>query len=373
VRSSIQLIDNPQNQINRIMEAEASTEFQDWELLHNPDSDLINSPKSDDSCLLGFQAVEAESECMNMIRPDYFSIDNQSVYANKTIPVADMSEEEGSVESGNPSWIDPGSDSGSHRSNDCKFSDFDAERDEGLVANAESEAGIGGIEDKSEKGIEFSEFDENSELGFVDNKKSYEGCEGFGEIHAKHEDLGKFWSEFGDTGLEFTDIGKETEECFTDHINEGDESNIFTENDGQDVSVVELEAGDVQSSGSESAVVEEMKLKGQPDGDEMKNVVWWKVPFEVMKYCLFKVSPVWTISMAAALMGIVILGRRLQKMKRKAHSLELKLAIDDKKVSQFMSRAARLNEAFSVVRRVPMVRPPLPVAGLNPWPVMSLR
>lgn len=39
-----------------------------------------------------------------------------------------------------------------------------------------------------------------------------------------------------------------------------------------------------------------------------------------------------------------------------------------------MSRAARLNEAFSVVRRVPIVRPALPASGVNPWPaMMSLR
>lgn len=44
------------------------------------------------------------------------------------------------------------------------------------------------------------------------------------------------------------------------------------------------------------------------------------------------------------------------------------------KVSQFMTRAARLNEAFSVVKRVPVVRPSLPAPGsIAPWPVMSLR
>ena len=43
------------------------------------------------------------------------------------------------------------------------------------------------------------------------------------------------------------------------------------------------------------------------------------------------------------------------------------------KVSQFMSRAARLNEAFSVVRRVPVIRPSLPAPVVAPWPVMSLR
>lgn len=44
------------------------------------------------------------------------------------------------------------------------------------------------------------------------------------------------------------------------------------------------------------------------------------------------------------------------------------------KASQVMSRAARLNEAFSVVKRVPMIRPSLPAVGsTNNWPVMSLR
>lgn len=43
------------------------------------------------------------------------------------------------------------------------------------------------------------------------------------------------------------------------------------------------------------------------------------------------------------------------------------------KVSQFMTKAARLNEAFSVVRRVPIVRPALPAPGVNSWPVMSMR
>lgn len=38
-----------------------------------------------------------------------------------------------------------------------------------------------------------------------------------------------------------------------------------------------------------------------------------------------------------------------------------------------MSRAARLNEAFSVVKRVPIVRPALPASGVAAWPVMSMR
>ncbi|KAF2290476.1 hypothetical protein GH714_013551 [Hevea brasiliensis] len=74
-----------------------------------------------------------------------------------------------------------------------------------------------------------------------------------------------------------------------------------------------------------------------------------------------------------AVMGFIILGRRLYKTKSKIRSLPLKVTVDDKKVSQFMSRAGRLNEAFSVVRRVPIVRPLLPATGPNSWPVMTLR
>ncbi|KAM7253103.1 hypothetical protein ACFE04_025721 [Oxalis oulophora] len=364
------------------MEADSSTDFQDWELLHNPNSAPISSPESYDS-LIDFQGVESESECMNMIRPDYFSIDKTT-----NTPVADLSEDEEkeeSIESDNPSWVDPGyenryqmknsgefwSDAGSDRSNDRKVSDFDVNREVSLVDSGVGSEGIGGIEAESEKGIQFSEIDENGELGFVENEKINQGFQGFSEIHA----------DFG--------IGKETEGCLGNQLMDGDEPNILTENDCRDVvSHVGFEAGDGQSS----AVVEESEPKGQPDGgEEIKSMVWWRVPVEVMKYCLFKVSPVWTVSMAAAVMGIVILGRRLHKMRRKSRALELKLAVDDKhillldflrsglianpatKVAQFMSRAARLNEAFSVVRRVPMVRPPLPAAGLSPWPVMSLR
>lgn len=65
--------------------------------------------------------------------------------------------------------------------------------------------------------------------------------------------------------------------------------------------------------------------------------------------------------------------RYLYKMKRKTLGLQLKVIVDDKKVSQFMSRAARLNEAFSVVKRVPIIRPSLPAPGLTPWPVVSMR
>ncbi|KAK2385758.1 hypothetical protein QL285_059721 [Trifolium repens] len=125
----------------------------------------------------------------------------------------------------------------------------------------------------------------------------------------------------------------------------------------------------VDEVGFDSKVEEEEK-------DDMKRVVWWKIPFEVLKHW---VSPLATIPLplsvaaTAAFLGLLILGRRLYKMKRKTQTLKLNLALDDKKVSQLMGRVARLNEAFSVVRRVPIVRPSLPASTITLRPVMSMR
>ncbi|KAE9598373.1 hypothetical protein Lal_00027193 [Lupinus albus] len=113
------------------------------------------------------------------------------------------------------------------------------------------------------------------------------------------------------------------------------------------------------------------------ENEYKRRVVWWKIPFEVLKYWVIRVSPVpvWSLSVAAtaAFLGLVILGRRLYKMKRKTQTLKLNLALDDKKVSQLMGRVARLNEAFSVVRRVPIGRPSLPASSVTLRPVISMR
>jgi len=84
---------------------------------------------------------------------------------------------------------------------------------------------------------------------------------------------------------------------------------------------------EVVESGIDSAVVEE---EGKEDE---KRLVWWKVPLEVLKHW---VSPFSVVSMplsvaaAAAFLGLLILGRRLYKMKRKTQTLKLNLALDDK-------------------------------------------
>ncbi|KAM0946449.1 hypothetical protein DsansV1_C09g0095071 [Dioscorea sansibarensis] len=142
------------------------------------------------------------------------------------------------------------------------------------------------------------------------------------------------------------------------------DGNIVSESDGEQL--VEMSHGDVELEkvGARVGI-------GDGDGDvEKKGTVWWKMPMEVLKFYLLRVRPIWSVSIAAAILGAVMLGRRLYKMKQKTRSVSLKVSLDDK-ASLFMSRAARLNEAFSVVKRVPIVRPSLPAGGVTPWPVLG--
>ncbi|KAL5843270.1 hypothetical protein ACOSQ4_009228 [Xanthoceras sorbifolium] len=323
--------------------AGAGENFQDWEVLHSSDSEsdskLVNTDRPVEN-LRNFDEIQGDySE--GMIRSDYFSLDNENRYA-KTGVVVDVSEE-GSVESDNPSWIDPGSEIRYQRKNSGEFwSDSGSDRSDERKLG-EFQVGCEGVGETVPKSDELMK------------------TSGFDGILRKHgTDSGRFYS---DSGVE-----KESEMSIDDHVMKHDESEIICGEsaDGN----VSVEANSSVASEKTEAVYKSV-VGGEEDGKE--RIAWWKVPFEVLKYCVLKVNPVWSFSVAAAVMGLVILGRRLYKMKRKTRSLELKVTLDDKKVSQFMSRAARLNEAFSVVRRVPIIRPALPAPGVNSWPVMSFR
>ncbi|OEL24552.1 hypothetical protein BAE44_0014428, partial [Dichanthelium oligosanthes] len=66
------------------------------------------------------------------------------------------------------------------------------------------------------------------------------------------------------------------------------------------------------------------------EGDKQV-VIWWRLPFRLLHYCAWKVKPVWSFSIAAAFLGLVVLGRRMYMMKRKAKGLpQIKIAFDDK-------------------------------------------
>ncbi|KAF5727080.1 hypothetical protein HS088_TW22G00767 [Tripterygium wilfordii] len=362
------------------MAGEGANELQDWELLHDSEPILVNpislnEGSDSESDLVKSPNLAGDFRSFEGIRSDYFALDGQNIYAKAADVEADGSEL-GSVESDNPSWIDPvletgynrklsgefWSDSGSDRSDERKLS----ENELGFVEKARSQMvleGSGEVDTNSENSGRFNVSEAKGEVGSGENAKGEVGFEGFGEIPIKDKDSGNFWSDSGGDGLVSIEFG--------DHTKAPKErSEMLGESDVGDGLMAASEGGNDDSD----VPIDEMKDNVKPGGElEKRKVVWWKVPFEVLKYCALRISPVWTFSMAAAVMGFVILSRRLYKMKRKSRSLEIKVTMDDKKVSQFMTRAARLNEAFSVVRRVPILRPTMPAAGVNPWPAMISR
>lgn len=310
--------------------------FQEWELLQNTDSDVVNSENPVES-QRSFEEIEGDySE--GMIRADYFSIDNEKRHVKTSLVVS----EEGSVESDNPSWIDPGSetqyqrknsggfwsDSGSDRSDERKYGAFDGRNELGFVENLKNGVGFEGI---GERGIgadnlmKFGDFDLRNELGFDESTKGQVDFKGIGVVQDQNKDLGsRFWSDSGGDGLvsmSFEGVGKESEVSFGDHVDKQDESEAC----------VEFEGGNGSMEENSNVAIEESRAGERSAGDgERKRVAWWKVPFEVLKYCVLKVNPVWSFSMAAAVMGLVILGRRLYKMKQKSRNLQLKVTLDDK-------------------------------------------
>lgn len=328
-------------------------EFQDWELLHSSsasssdDTDSVvheDNPRSLDD-------IEAESG--GMIRPDYFSIDGSGPYpgsAAAAAAAAAASEEGDSVHSDNPSWIDPAgpearytrkdagefwSDSGSDLSDERKLVDLDPKVGE-LVAAAALAGGAkvaaeaaGGLVGKSEKsGFGLGEFDlgdlgVEGEYGFSGSGKKEVDV---GEIQGLGEDSPKFWSASGGERLGAMKLGEDMS--------------------GEEVLGVRNDQA-AEAEGGDGAVEDEsLAIKAaKPEGDEEKRgTVWWKVPFELLRYCVFRVSPFWSLSVAAAFLGFVVLGRRLYKTKQKTRTLQLKITVDDKVNLLFFS-LSRLNSA----------------------------
>ncbi|KAL7118355.1 hypothetical protein ACP275_03G131200 [Erythranthe tilingii] len=315
---------------------EAKNDFQDWELLlSNSDSESVPAPVSFTESDNSFDEIDSGG---GLIQVNYFSLESHNRYLEDP-------EDDKSVLSDNPSWIDPGleedptrylhkesgefwSDSGSERSEDRKFSEAEGIKDMGFSQNEKNEQTFEGV-----------------------------AAEIIEDKGGKAEDLGKFNS--GSSGIE-VDPAKLSDGAENYQADVDGNANLLDESE-----VLGAEKNGAEVIGSGDKVVS--KKSGEL---EKRSLVWWKMPMDFLKYCVFRMSPVWTVSVAAAVMGFVILGRRLYKMKKKTRGLEIKVTVDDK----VMSRAARLNEAFSVVKRVPMIRPSYPALGsTNNWPVLSLR
>lgn len=92
---------------------------------------------------------------------------------------------------------------------------------------------------------------------------------------------------------------------------------------------------------------------------------WWRAPVGVWKTKVGHVGTLWSIAMVAAVMGFVIFGRRWYRVRRQNKKLGIQVNADDKRITQLMFQAVRLNEAFFAVRRVPVVKAPILFGGFQ--------
>lgn len=246
-------------------------DLQDWEVLHGSDTESIQD-NSESKC---FDCIDGDSG--GAIRSDYFSLDSPITFKN----IGDVSEDGVSVNSSNPSWIDPGSDTRSPRKEYTEFwPDSSSDRSDDQ---------------------KFSEFEANNEVNLVRNEKIEVVCDDV-------EDSGKYWS----------DSSEAKNEEFVDDVEVKGGSDVVEVKEGGDKECVEDVIRVVKVSEAEKRVM-----------------AWWKLPLELLKYCMFRMNPVWTVPMAAAMMGFMILGRRYYRMKRKSKSVHMKVTVDDQ-VSYFV-------------------------------------
>uniref|UniRef100_A0A7N1A0W5 DUF6821 domain-containing protein n=1 Tax=Kalanchoe fedtschenkoi TaxID=63787 RepID=A0A7N1A0W5_KALFE len=312
----------------------ATADFNDWEMLQS------------DAEEIGEVGVAADAEGLMMLRLDYFSIDNKMNYAGVGGDKSDLSSEGGSVESDNPSWVDPAASDAATPFRRRNSGDFwpDSASDRSRLSDCGDKIGLSFMETSDNHVLEMeNRGGYSAKLEYSSDGDASLDVEGVLEVEKN-----KKMSVDSDISVEKMDL-KETPSETALGIR-GEESCVAAPDDGNIEKEAEL-----------------------PIEVEKKTLMWWKLPLEMVKFCLFRVNPLWSISVAAAMVGVFIMRRRLHMMKRKTKGLQMEVTVDHKKVDQFMSRAARLNEAFSVVRRVPIIRPSLPAPGVTPWPVMSMR
>lgn len=140
-------------------------------------------------------------------------------------------------------------------------------------------------------------------------------------------------------------------ECLseTDHLQVADgrrhvESQLGVEEDPSNSEGNQLVSGDSGIVHGEEEIGSDSEAVGESGGDAVvvrcgddsskgRETVWWKMPLVLVKYCAFRIGPVWSVSMAAAVMGFLLFGRRLYNIKNKPQRIHLKLAFDYKVVT----------------------------------------
>ncbi|KAG0566932.1 hypothetical protein KC19_7G097800 [Ceratodon purpureus] len=91
-------------------------------------------------------------------------------------------------------------------------------------------------------------------------------------------------------------------------------------------------------------------------GNERATETWWNRQAALRGAHGRQASTYWSIALAAAVMGLVILGHRWQYERRQNQQLRLRLCAKEEKIGQLILQLARMKEALSGRRRVPVLR-----------------
>lgn len=275
----------------------------DWELLHDPQVNE-NDAKVEDLKKSASSAASSVCDDCGVIRSDYFSLDSHHHHSNK------FSDEEEEESSDNPSWIDPSNSMSvagrRERIRSCSNSDSSDPSDSRnllLLIEPHSDCADNNWSDSCELGN-----GNGIGIGIQVDETPISG-----EFHDAIDDV---------SVQKMTQVEEEEEEGGKGYESEGDQRRSNSDSGDPNENVVVREEEEERESG----------LLSVSESNEDKRVVWWKVPLQMLKYFVLRVSPVWSLSMAAAaVMGFVILRRRyLYKMKRKTQGLQLKVTVDDK-------------------------------------------
>lgn len=266
---------------------EEPVDLQEWEFLQTSEVAAAGAEN-----LKVLAELESDSDDGGAIKSDYFALDSEARYPKRAALAAGDSEEEeeGLADSDNPSWVDPESDS--------RYLD----RPEGVLGLAGiglPRRDLGGFWlDESSEGQRSQLDSEKGDPGHVGNSGLELGLEG---IEDGHQNSDKKDASCGGIGeIEGVNMGKE-------------------------------EPGNMESDASVEMVDKRVASETvSVSGGEKRAMAWWKLPLELLKFCAFRVKPVWSISIAAVFLGFVVLGRRFYRMKHKSRSIPLKVSIDEK-------------------------------------------
>lgn len=113
---------------------------------------------------------------------------------------------------------------------------------------------------------------------------------------------------------------------------------------------------DTQQDHDISSVSPVASKSRKSSGKDLPCEAWWKRHAASLLSQAREANALWPIAIAAALMGLVVLGQQWQQERWQNQQLRSQLSAKDEKISQILYQVARLKEAITGRRKVPIIR-----------------